>query len=691
MKGLGYMAGYLKFKTDPVYQHLLKTFGQRSKTPENVFWYFYRDFKAKRPQLLGKSMVNTVMNHIDNLMLNNPYELSTIRQRIPLVLIDRKMTGLSKSDSWHIDYNDPKRISGMLDSVFDSAWLNDSRDILSLDEVVNGTMKILYQTTPANALNKSTDYWRNAIVQNNHLHQLPVNKNVSQPLCMGVKYYNNTIDLADRLHRQAEKNLNAVDDDLLSAAISNIEKQFNNKITLDDAQISVVRNMLEHPLSLVMGYAGTGKTTLLGAVAQYLSVSEEPLMLTAISGKACQNLNQKTGHEALTVAKILASLHKPDFIFEMKNLSYLIIDEISMVDELQLNTLLSMIGKDTHVIMLGDRAQLPAVGGVGTLTSQQAWETLAIKHPDGFFMHELTHVYRQTQNDLLSAATAIRNQDVPQEFDNTKLDRSLRYFSHIQVDTIVDSLYPGLLQNRNHNTLHKNQITIIAPTNRDVDLINLRLHQQNLLKQNIDLKDDNKVSLFNMTKGDRVLVTKNMHNVQAMRNGGTIDLFNGFVGTVEHVFKGQNTLADQTWQAKGDPFDSKDPHIIVKFDRESGASRECYISMIDLESNLGKKYLEQADDDDVAYADVRNLKLGYALTVHKAQGSTMNTVIVYIPQHTNIIMMQRELLYTALTRASDRLIFVSDGDINQQFFERFVGHSVYDGKLSYLSVAIKKK
>lgn len=680
-------------------QHLISTFngrsGYKSKSPQKIYWYFWREAKRDHPDEKGPALMYDALSRIDGVMRANPYRLAMIHEHVQLRVIDDRVVNLPPHDPWHVDRTSVNRLRALVEVAVDEYW-NKGSEILPLkelnDNICNAFGRSLEDRMSKRDIRK---------LYNQRMHRLmhmkvndPKNKfhepaplvlmrgltdKHGNPCVMGTHYYQMVIDLAGVLKAQADQPGIQATVGGFSSAISMTQSTLG--ITLSEEQRDCVKAMIEHPMSLVMGYAGTGKTTMLRAVVNYLENSGQSMMLTAISGKACANLLEKTRTQSsnvMTIAKL--QILKKQGSKRLAKLKYLIIDEISMVDEATLLDLLQALPQGAHLIMLGDRAQLPAVGGVGVLTSLGTWRKLKHQYPSGFFYHELTHVYRQAQNSLLDAATVVRSEKTLTQFNNASLDSSLYYQGGFTVANVVDKLYPAL---RKHFDLDVNDITILSPTNAVVDQFD-----ELLQAQLVDTKAHVSVPLhgrkgpangrWQFALGDRVLVTKNMYGVDAI-NQISADLFNGFVGTVIGCYP----QGGSDWGGQDSMFDEQ--HIVVEFGAENGFKSPVQVLMMDFDRPEGNAFKKHYDGN---FGDLQNVQLGYALTVHKAQGSTMKTVIVYVSKARAYTMLTRELLYTALTRAHDRVIFVSDDPIDSQFFEPFIGHSVYDHTLSYLPIAM---
>ena len=684
-----------RWQDTTVGRHLISLFnghnGYKSKAPDNIYWHYWRDEKATYPHAKKYEWKEMALSKIDTVMRTNPYRLAMIHARVKLSTIDDRVINLPPNDPWHVDRASTIRLRALIDVIMDRYW-NDGREILPFEEVDKAVYDLFSESLKdrmSESEIRKLYCQRRRRVMKNHGTKDPaplvlvpgVTDSKGHACVMGQHYFTIVNDLAEALKSQADQPTVNIGVKMLSSVFGQTQSTLN--FTLSEEQRDCVLGMLAHSLSLVTGYAGTGKTTMLRAVVKYIESTGQDMMLTAISGKACSNLLEKTQTHAgnvMTIAKlrILKKQHNK----RLEHLDYLIIDEISMVDEATLLDLLEVLPDGAHLIMLGDRAQLPAVGGVGVLTSLKTWSLLDHQYPHGFFYHELTHVYRQAKNSLLDAATAVRSEQSLTHFKNSELDKSLYYKGNVDISKVTSRIYPAVAKYFN---LDVDDITILSPTNKVVNQFDEELQAQLIdTKCNLSVplrgRKGPKSDRWSFAVGDKVLVTSNMYGVDAI-NVESANLFNGLIGTVVGCYP----KGGSDWSEKQDSMYSQ-PHLVVRFDTGSGVPETTIVPMMDFDSPSGSVF---RDNHDGNYADLQNVQLGYALTIHKAQGSTMKTVIVYVANGKSFLMDTRELLYTALTRAHDRVIFVSDAPINTSFFESFIKRSVYDNKLTYLPIAME--
>lgn len=680
------------WETQPIGTRLIKIFtenGQKtSKAPSKIFFYYRDKLKDENPDALDLDLSRLALKQIDKVMRRNPYELATLGQRISIRLIDSRITQLPVDDPWYCPLDSLRRLKLIIEMTLKQAW-NHGSNLIRLNSftksVYYGFVPSLAQSIGMDDAIKHYKKWFSLIRYSANspfkvIDKIGGNEN---RYVIGLDYLSISHNLANYLKWQIlDKSRHRIKKDVLQDVFSDMKER--SDIDLDIDQRNAVFGILRSPLSLVLGYAGTGKTTLMRAVVMYLQKIHKNVWLTAISGKACQNLLEKSGlnnsNRAFTVRKLEIMYHNKCDAKQFKNIDYLIVDEISMVNEQDLVALLKLLPRKAHLILIGDRAQLPAVNGVGILTNMEVWKKLddAYSKNHRFFKCELTKVYRQSSNDLLAAATNVRNGICPQIVRNRDLDDSLVYFKNpVSIDVAIERIYPWMKQ---RYCLSDKDITVISPVNKSVNAFNAQL-QANIIGQKKGLEYHG----YCFSKGDRVLVTKNMYGVDAL-GIGPVNIFNGLVGVVAACYISSHIL-----NVKPGDVLAGYPHLIVHFDKRDGAVDSVDVPFGQLSKHDNYQFNHQYD---VSYAKLRHLSLGYALTIHKAQGTTLNSVLFYISVNTDRKMLTRELLYTALTRAHKRVVFAFGG-INMKgdealsyVFHMCMKRSVYDNRNTYLATCI---
>ncbi len=397
------------------------------------------------------------------------------------------------------------------------------------------------------------------------------------------------------------------------AAVEEVEK--SHSITLDDEQKRAVNAAVENGCIVITGGPGTGKTTTINAIITVLKQMQLSIALTAPTGRAAKRMSQVTGIEAKTIHRLLGM--QPGAENEIQRFAYnesnplpqdvFIVDEMSMVDIQLMYAFLKAVKRGAKVILCGDSDQLPSVGPGNVLRDII---------DSGFVpVIKLNRIFRQAQESLIVMnAHKINNGEMPELSAHDKdfffLSRSN---SENAVATIID-----LYRNRIPNSYGINPISsiqVLSPSKKGVaGSINLNHELQRALNPPDMLKQEYIYGKTVFRIGDKVMQIKNDYDIVWTRPDGEngTGIFNGDLGIIESI-------------------SVKDRVMTIIFD----------------------------DDKETEYSfnDLDKLDLAYATTVHKSQGSEFPVVIIPICRFAPMLMC-RNLLYTAVTRAKTMVILV---------------------------------
>ena len=388
--------------------------------------------------------------------------------------------------------------------------------------------------------------------------------------------------------------------------------------TLTDEQRDAVVGAVMAPVCCISGGAGTGKTTILKAIlGVYDAIADGiPCYQVALSGRAAQKMASSTGGAAQTIAKLIANHlgeKKPDLPTHL----LLVIDEASMVDLLSMYRLVSMLPMATRILFVGDTSQLPPVGD--GLVFHALVDT-----PIQFF--NLSQVKRQSdQSGIHKFATSIRNSEL--EMPN-RTQSTLGESDDCSIE--ANSNMPRLIDLWKEAGGIGN--IVLSPVRKGllgVENINTQLQQAvGLDRQALYYRDEIRgwipwitPSGARLLEGDPVLVVANNYEEDA-------DLRNGDLGIITEVFQ--------------------------KADEQSGAVGV-------MEVNDAAIFITPGI--------LMKLQLGYAVTIHKSQGSQWATCFVMLPTEASR-MIDQTLIYTAVTRPTDRLVLFGDEAVVVQAVRR---------------------
>lgn len=433
----------------------------------------------------------------------------------------------------------------------------------------------------------------------------------------GTKLFENSLFFAEE---GIKKSLSALTkrhgqdfkEEKLLSVLTEIEKDLG--ITYDVLQKQAIIGAMNHQFFVLTGGPGTGKTTIInGFIELYSRIYKVdldethyndalfPILLAAPTGRASRRMNELTGLSAATLHRHLG-LNTDDAEDEKGQElsgSLLIVDEFSMVDTWLANKLFQAIPASMKVLLVGDSDQLPSVG------PGQVFADLL--RSDKIPAVRLNKIFRQdSDSTITSLAHAIKEGQLPKDFTAKKKDRSYFESSTQQVPEFISQIATAWKKRGNDPF----ELQILAPMYKGQAGIN---HLNALLQELFNPKGDRLEFNFNTVQyraGDKIL-----HLV----NDAQANVFNGDLGVITDLVAAKFT-------------DSKQDEIIMDFDGQ-----------------------------ELTYprAEWYKITLAYAMSIHKSQGSEFSTVIVPMVSSYSR-MLERNLLYTAVTRAKQSLILLGE-------------------------------
>lgn len=369
-------------------------------------------------------------------------------------------------------------------------------------------------------------------------------------------------------------------------------------VKLSNEQLGIIAKILEEKIVVVTGGPGTGKTTLIRAMCEVFHLQDLRVVLSAPTGRAARRLTEVTGQKAFTLHKLLGFDHENQ-TFE-RNFSnpiegdVFVVDEASMVDTMLMYCLIEAMPATASLILVGDTFQLPSVGPGNVLADIIDSETIKV--------FSLTKIFRQAKkSSIIMYAHRIRNGEMPDFKTAASGELSEFYFIENQrPEKIVETILELCTARIPKAFPHIDEIQVLTPMHRgDAGTISLNQRLQKVLnseKGGMDAKGTT------FKPNDKVMHLKNNYEK---------DVFNGDIGIVQAVNKSEGKL-------------------FVDYD---GRSVEYDILELD------------------------ELTLAYAISVHKSQGSEYAAVIIALTT-AHFPLLQRNLLYTAMTRGKELVIIV---------------------------------
>jgi exodeoxyribonuclease V alpha subunit len=421
-------------------------------------------------------------------------------------------------------------------------------------------------------------------------------------------------------------------------AVAWYEKQAG--IALAPQQAEAVRQALREDLLVVTGGPGVGKTTIVRGIVAILGKKGLRVGLAAPTGRAAKRLSEATGQPALTLHRLLewrpaegAFGRRGDRPLEV---DALVVDEASMLDVRLGADLLAALATGTRLILVGDVDQLPSVGP-GTVL-RDVIESGVVPTV------RLTEIFRQAGESLIVVNAHRIHQGLapelgaaPADGAPTRLDRRDFFFLEEADPVRAAELIRDLVVTRlpRKYGLAVQDVQVLTPMHRgELGAANLNHLIQTALTSEAP----------GLARGGRTFRVGD--KVMQVRNDYEKDVFNGDIGHVQAVTSGAPGKADTDAQSGVD----------AGVDAAAGGDRS---SEADGGDALGNALIVRFDDREVTYGqgELDELQLAYAATIHKSQGSEYPAVV--IPIHTqHFVMLQRNLLYTAVTRARRLVVLV---------------------------------
>ncbi|MBQ8387541.1 MAG: ATP-dependent RecD-like DNA helicase [Clostridia bacterium] len=419
-----------------------------------------------------------------------------------------------------------------------------------------------------------------------------------------------------------------------------VKTETESGITYAALQRSAIADALVSGVTVLTGGPGTGKTTVVRALIGIFENMGFEVALAAPTGRAAKRLSESTSREAKTIHRLLEMGYGADdgnarFMRDRDNLleeDVIIVDEASMIDNGLMRALVEAIKPGARFIIIGDADQLPSVGAGNVLRD--------IIESGRFSTVRLTEIFRQAQQSLIvTNAHKINGGEMPDlTVKNSDFFFLPRSTDREIAETVAD-LYANRLP-RAYGAECRHGIQVISPSRRGEagsETLNIRL--QAVLNPPKDGKREHKYREITYREGDRVMQIRNNYELEWHRgrqNGAGI--FNGDIGVISHIGKSSMTIV----------FDDRG----VEYD----------------------------------FSLLEDLEPAYAITVHKSQGSEYPTVI--IPAYSAPpMLLTRNLLYTAVTRAQTRVIIVGKTEI----VETMVNNNRQSLRYTGLARRLKKK
>lgn len=410
-----------------------------------------------------------------------------------------------------------------------------------------------------------------------------------------------------------------------------------------EKNLSLLLYRMKDNIRIITGGPGTGKTYNINKIIEENKQHDYKIILCAPTGRAAKRMMEVTHFEAKTIHRTLEFGKTYEFDKEnafgfLKNetnkldCDLLIVDEMSMVDESLMYSLMKAVKDTTEVLLVGDVDQLPSVGCGNVLKDMIESKLFDTTH--------LTKIYRQGKESNI-----VKNAHKVNEGEMVDLSKDTEDFYFVKRDneeqikkdicTLVANKIPKYFNIKN------DQIQVLTTSkkgNLSVNILN------NIIQNVVNKKEDNKLEIVKLNKtfrvGDKVMQTANKYELPWTvynENGVIVDegfgVFNGDIGNIIDINEEDGLMKVL--------FDDR----VVEYDNDS----------------------------------MKDLSLAYAITVHKSQGSEYDVVVMPMV-NTSKFLLNRKILYTAMTRAKKAIVFVG----NEQIFYEMINNKYEEKRNSAL-------
>lgn len=537
-----------------------------------------------------------------NIISENPYRLSEDISGIGFKTADNiaKKMGISGNSPYRIE-------AGLKFIMMKSAGAGHC--YLPKEELINHTSKILNVD-----LEELEESIRNLALRNNFY----IANEGDDTIVYYMPYHVAENKVARKIVELSRVDFGKIEIDI-DKEVGEIENQ--EDICFGNKQILAIKESLNNGVIIITGGPGTGKTTTINAIIKIYEQLGMKVILTAPTGRAAKRMTETTGRESQTIHRLLELSYvdgEDEMAFNRDEESpidgdVIIIDEASMIDILLMNSLLKAINPGTRVVFVGDIDQLPSVGAGNVL--KDLINSGCIK------IVMLDEIFRQAEESMIIVnAHRINKGEFPIINEQNK-DFFFMAEQNTQktVETIVSLITDRLPNYYGFDSIK--DIQVLTPMKKGdvgINVLNKRL-QEALNPKDMD-KTEKQIGDEIFRVGDKVMQIKNNYKLKwkVVKNGMESDdgegVFNGDLGYITHI-------------------NNEDDIVTIIFD----------------------------DEKEVEYdfSDLDEIKLSYATTVHKAQGSEFPVVVM--PIHWGPpMLLTRNLIYTAITRASQLVVLVGE-------------------------------
>lgn len=539
----------------------------------------------------------------------NPYILVDLARGIDFKQIDKMALDLG------FDRNNSKRIkSGIKYSLMQISYNGHSCCLLeNLEEYVSTLLGVKQDEIENNIINLKAS--GEIVIEE---------RQAGEEWVYLEAFYKTEEQIAERLIKLNEtKNVKFIKN--IEDELQKIEKY--NMIELSEKQKEAVKLVNNNNVTIITGGPGTGKTTIIKSIIEIYEKKGKKVTLAAPTGRAAKRMTETTGKEASTLHRLLeiGKINEDDVYKNSSEYNgtpidgdVIIVDEVSMVDMFLMNYLLKCVYLGSKIILVGDADQLASVGPGSVLKDLIESEKIKTVKLDKIFRQAAKSKIIVNAHRVNSGENFITKEE--EEKDSKQDFFFIKQNNQEKILNEIISLCTGRLEKfGNYNFIE--DIQVLTPTKKGLlGTKELNKYLQQAINPQDSKKSEKKSGSITYRVGDRIMQIKNNYDIcwerQIIKKETGTGVFNGEIGTIISI-------------------DEKNKNIQIKFDDEKIAWYQ--------------------------FSELEQIEHSYAVTIHKAQGSEFNVVIMCVPR-TVPMLLTRNLLYTGITRAKELLIVIGQED-----------------------------